>query len=166
MTTTTQAQGLPPQVAKFITVVSGIPGISEATLEKTYLPDVAVSDLSLPGAFADLPIAALRRTNGALKDELLFSVDFSIDRNEKGLKALEFLSWWVRDQSRGGENIQIRSIGLPPIAGKQVQLGHTLRFTIDWFYVNPSQEISQALLEVEKKASDLQQALALYKSAF
>lgn len=41
---------------------------TEAELGKTYLPDIKVADLSLPGPYADLPIAALRRSNGALPE--------------------------------------------------------------------------------------------------
>lgn len=68
---------------------------TEAELGKTYLPDIKVADLSLLGPYADLPIAALRRSNGALPE--------------------------VRDEARGGENMQIRSIGLPPMTGNNKQ---------------------------------------------
>lgn len=62
--------------------------------------------------------------------------------------------------------MQIRSIGLPPIAGNNKQLGHTLRFTVDWFYSNPSKDMSKLLAAVADMAKELETATALYKSAF
>lgn len=166
MSTATQAQGLPPEVSRLVAVVSSIKGLAEVELGKTYLPDVKVEDLSLPGPYADLPIAALRRSRGALPEELLLSINFRIERNEAGLKGLEFISWWVRDQSRAGENMQIRSIGLPPIVAGSRQLGTTLSFTVDWFYTNPSQSMAQVLAAIAEKAKSLELATGVYGSAF
>jgi hypothetical protein len=159
-------QDRPPEVAWLVSVVSSIPGVRECQLERIFLPEINVSDLALPGPIADLPIAAIRRTDGGLPEELLVSIDFRIERNEVGLKALEFLSWWVRDQSRAGANVQIRSIGLPPVVGNQKQLGTTLRFTIDWFYADPSQDIEKLLGAIGKMAKDLEQNLDFYRAAF
>jgi hypothetical protein len=166
MPATSDAQGPPAAVSRLVAAVSAIPGVSEAQLEKTYLPDVKLSDLSLPGPYADLPIATLRRSQGALPEELLLSINFRIERNEAGLKALEFLSWWTRDQSRGGENLQLRSLGLPPMMGDSKQLGHTLRFTIDWFYSNPARDMSKLFGAIAEKAQGLELAADLYRSAF
>src|SRR5262245_12390188 len=114
---TARAQDLPKEVKELVAAVKAIKGVTEVQAGKTYLPDIKAADLTLPGPYADLPIAAIRRTKGGLKNEQLVSIDFNVQRDEAGLKALEFLSWWVRDESRGGENMQIRSIGLPPMAG-------------------------------------------------
>ena len=62
--------------------------------------------------------------------------------------------------------MQIRSIGLPPIAGNAKQLGGTLRFTIDWFYVNQTQDIAKLLSAIAEKTKSLDQAIGIYKSAF
>lgn len=166
MTGISQAQGMPPEVARLVSAVSSVKGTTQVEIEKTYLPDVKVSDFSLPGASADLPIAALRRSKGALLDEQLLSIHFRIERNETGLKALEFLSWWVRDQSRGGETMQIRSMGLPPMIGDQKQLGSTLRFTIDWFYAGKSRNMQEVLAAMDAKAKELELAVKLYAAAF
>ncbi|MEL7258044.1 MAG: hypothetical protein AAFN80_09405, partial [Pseudomonadota bacterium] len=115
--TTATAQDLPEEVARLKQAVMAVPGIKTVGIGKLYLPDIAVSDLSLPGHFADLPIAALRRSNGALQDELLISIGFSIVPDESGMKAAEFLAWWVRDLSRSGDNMQLRAMALPPMAG-------------------------------------------------
>ena len=178
------ANEAPKEVARLTEAVKAIPGITDVELGKVYLPDVAISDLSLPGAYADLPAAALRRTKGALAtirpakplslrrtkgalpDELLLSIGFSIERDEKGLKALEFLAWWTRDQARGGENMQLRALALPPMAGNTKQLGQTLRFTIDWFYSNPSQDIGVVMKALDETAASLELATHLYRPAF
>ncbi|MES2612167.1 MAG: hypothetical protein V4679_18085 [Pseudomonadota bacterium] len=159
-------QDAPPEVVRLIAALTAIPGVTQAQLDNTYLPEVAVSDLSLPGPYADLPIAALRRSNGALENELLLSLEFRIQRNEAGLRAAEFLSWWVRDQSRGGENMQIRTIGQPPMVAGEQQLGRTLRFTIDWFYADTSEDTANVLSAVGGKALALELATNMYKDAF
>ncbi|NLR99450.1 hypothetical protein HGP17_21735 [Rhizobium sp. P38BS-XIX] len=156
----------PKEVARLTEAVKAIPGVTDAELGKVYLPHVAVSDLSLPGAYADLPAAALRRTNGALPEELLLSIGFSIERDEKGLKALEFLAWWTRDRARGGENMQLRALALPPMAANTKQLGQTLRFTIDWFYSNPSQDMGVVLKALDEAGASLEQATKIYRPAF
>jgi hypothetical protein len=161
-----ETNGPPLEVARLSNAVEGIPGISEASVGKTNLSDIAVSDLSLGGFYADLPIAVLRRSDGALPTELLLSIDFSISKDVQGLKALEFLAWWVRDQSRGGENMQLRSIALPPIAGGTVQLGETLRFTIDWFYNDPTENAAKVLQAIDNAAHDLETVIRLYQEAF
>ena len=166
MSSQASAQGEPPAVRRLSVAVLSVPGVATAEIGKTYLPDIKVAELSLPGPFAELPIAALRRSNGGLPNELLISINFTIQRNESGLKALEFLSWWARDQSRGGENVQLRSIGLPPIAGATKQLGTTLRFSLDWFYTSQSQDMSVVLRAIEDKAQSLELARKLYGSAF
>ncbi len=168
MTATTESgsQNIPDEIARLVATLSAIPGIAEAGLEKTYLPEVSVSDLGLPGPYADLPIAALRRSNGSLAQELLLSMNFRIHRSEAGLRAAEFLSWWVRDESRGGENMQIRSIGLPPVVAGQQQLGSTLRFTIDWFYADTSEDVARLLAAVDGKAQALGLATLMYRAAF
>jgi len=62
--------------------------------------------------------------------------------------------------------MQIRSIGLPPITGNTVQLGKTLRFTIDWFYTNPSENMQKVLAAVSEKAKSIEFATKMYEAAF
>lgn len=160
-------QDAPPEVVRLIAALTAIPGVTRAQLDNTYLPDVALADLSQPGGpHADLPIAALRRSGGALENELLLSLEFRIQRNEAGLRAAEFLSWWVREQSRLGENMQMRTLGLPPMVAGDQQLGRTLRFTIDWFYTDTSEDMANVLSAVGGKALALELATEMYKDAF
>jgi hypothetical protein len=157
---------LPKEVARLTQAVKSVPGITEANLNKIDLAEIDVSDLSLPGAYGDLPAAALRRTKGGLPDELLLSIGFSISRDESGLKALEFLAWWTRDRARGGDNMQLRALALPPMAAGATQLGQTLHFTIDWFYSNPSRDMSAVLKSVDETGASLEQATSIYRIAF
>lgn len=166
MTMQAAADGIPPEVQHLTQAVQGVPGISSVEVRRIYLPDLDIADLSLPGAFADLPAAALRRSDGGLPDESLLSINFEISRNESGLKGLEFLAWWARDQARSGHNIQLRTIALPPVRGGTKQLGKTLRFTIDWFYENPSQDMRVLLGAMEEAADSLESLTGLYNEAF
>lgn len=160
-------QDAPPEVVRLIAAITAIPGVTRAQLDNTYLPDVALADLSLPnGPHADLPIAALRRSGGALGNELLLSLEFRIQRNEGGLRAAEFLSWWVREQSRLGENMQLRTLGQPPMVAGEQQLGRTLRFNIDWFYTDTSEDMANVLSAIGGKALALELATEMYKDAF
>ena len=74
-------------------------------------------------------------------------------------KALEFLSWWVRDHARGGDSIQLRALALPPIPE---QFGKTLTFTIDYFYADPEQDIDKLLNSIQKLADSLNDAKIQY----
>lgn len=160
-------QDAPAEVVRLIAALTAVPGVTQAQLDNTYLPEVALADLSLPnGPHADLPIAALRRSGGALDNEVLLSLEFRIQRNEGGLRAAEFLSWWVREQSRLGENMQLRTLGQPPMVAGEQQLGRTLRFTIDWFYADTSEDMANVLSAVGGKALALELATEMYKDAF
>lgn len=162
-----QDHDAPAEVVRLIAALTAIPGVTQAQLDNSYLPDVALADLSLPnGPHADLPIAALRRSNGALANEVLLSLEFRIQRNEAGLRAAEFLSWWVREQSRLGENMQLRTLGQPPMVAGEQQLGRSLRFTIDWFYTDTSEDMVNVLSAVGGKALALELATEMYKDAF
>lgn len=164
--TTTHAQNIPHEVLRLQQAVESVPGITAVEITRVYLPDLVLSDLSLPGAFADLPAAALRRSAGGRPDESLLSINFEITRDEIGLKGLEFLAWWSRDRARSGENIQLRANALPPMGNGTKQLGSTLRFTVDWFYENPSQDIGQLLRAMDEAAVSLETFTNLYADAF
>jgi hypothetical protein len=82
----------------------------------------------------------------------------------EGWRSLEFISWWVRDQARGGTNIQLRPFALPPIAGKNLQLGQTLRFHIDLFGLAKGDDLTPVLTAVQKLADDLKDTMKMYES--
>jgi hypothetical protein len=115
---------------------------------------------SLPGEFGDMPHALLRRSNGGLPNEAWANTEITLTRDGAGWLTLEFLAWWVRDQSRGGELIQMRPMALPP-KGFDVQLGRTLKFIIDHFAVCPDDPTPMLQL-LESRGAELSQAIDIY----
>jgi len=163
------AGGPPEQVIALESAFRSVPGISEASVEKHYYSKedlIKLEELNFGGKYADLPIAMLKRSEGNPQNEVLIVVEFRIEMKEQGLKALEFLSWWVRDQSRSGENLQIRTIGLPPMAGDKIQLGNTLRFWFEAYIVTESEDIKLVLAEMGKLANSINENLKFYEKAF
>jgi hypothetical protein len=156
-----QARGadLPPEVRELQKAFESMSGITDAAVDKTDVSGIPASDLGLL-PYGDLPIGALRRTKGGMEHEVVVSVDFGITRDARGLKALEFVSWWVRDQARGGEPIQVRSLALPPI-GKQ--FGTTLRFTVDYFHSDPDEDAGKLLAKIAELARGLETAKDIYE---
>ena len=162
----TETSTLPAEVQRLDRAIAGVPGISSVEISRVYLPDVALSDLSLPGPYGDLPAAALRRSDGGLAEETLISIRFEISRDEVGLEGLEFLAWWVRDRARAGHNVQLRAIGLPPMVGGVKQLGTTLSFSIDMFHENPAQDVARLLRALDEAAASAETVTRLYGEAF
>jgi hypothetical protein len=152
---------MPPEVKELQEAIQSIPGVTDAAVGKIDLSDIPDSDLGLL-PYGDLPIGALRRTKGGSPSEVLIFVNFGITQDSRGLKALEFISWWVRDQARGGEPIQIRSLALPPLGD---QFGKSLRFTIDYFYADPKEDISKLLSKVKKLAEEINDSKRVYPHA-
>jgi len=160
---------IPKEVEKFENAFRGVPGIIFAEVNHCNHSSGNVSwfiEQSYPGEFADLPIAMLNRTLGNLENEVLVFVNFGISRDELGLLGLEFLSWWARDLSRSGLNIQIRTIGLPPIIGGKVQLGETLRFHFEAYLPCETEGMEPILKQLNELADSLKINLEDYKQAF
>lgn len=152
---------MPPEVRKLQHAIEFIPGITDAVVGKVDLSDIQESDLGLL-PYGGLPLGALRRTNGGLAGEVVVVVNFGITRDPKGLKALEFISWWVRDAARGSKPIQVRSLALPQIG---TQFGNSLRFTIDYFHTDPEGDMDKLLSKVGKLTDQLDMAKRLYPHA-
>ena len=155
---------LPTEIAEFVYALQGLSGIESVESQKWYLPDVPLEHLALL-AFGNLPLATLRRSGGGLKDEILVTFTFRPEKNQHGWQALEFLSWWARDQSRGGHNVQIRSLALPPQIGNHIQFGTTLTFVIEFFLADQGQDIGAILAAIQGHARDIAQSRALYAEA-
>ncbi|WP_342316319.1 hypothetical protein [Lysobacter sp. FW306-1B-D06B] len=68
----------------------------------------------------------------------------------------------MRDAARAGEPMQVRSLALPPLGN---QFGKTLRFTIDYFYVDSEEDIGKLLSKVGGLADSLNDAKGLYPQA-
>jgi hypothetical protein len=141
----------PPQVEALHAALRRLVAVREVTTGLKNLASYEPRTYSFPGEFGDLPHALLRRTNGGLPDEMWANTEFELSHDEAGWMTLEFLAWWVRDLSRGGRQIQLRPMALPPRA-YEVQLGRTLKFIIDHFIVG---DLSAALAEMQSRAESL-----------
>ena len=119
---------LPPQVQKLVDAITQLPGVAGCFCGPKPLEGFDPSHLSLPGEFADMPQVVIRRTSGGLKGEVMIQTEVILDRSPEAWLTLEFLSWWVRDWARGGEQIQMRSTALPPKA-YEIQLGELSSFS-------------------------------------
>lgn len=115
-------------------------------------------ELLMISQYSHLPIAALLRTNGGLKNEVLIQFEFRLDNSLESLNSLEFLAWFVRDSSRSGTKIQLRPFALPPVTPNGRQLGTTLKFHIDLFIDN----IEETLEPAFKIISELNKTLNLF----
>lgn len=155
----------PKAIASFHTILEQLPGVLNVCSGIDPLHGLTNKDLSLV-ELGHLPHAALRRTDGGLEHEVLFQVEFQLEPKPASWKTLEFLAWFVRDQARGGELMQLRPFALPPLAGQTVQLGHTLKFQIDVFLYPEEQNLDFILEKVAAIRNSLEQAIDWYGSAF
>lgn len=154
----------PVEISNFHKLLLELPGVTNVSSGIESLAGLALEELSLI-EFAHLPHAALRRTNGGLDDEVLIQVEFHLLQTLEGWRTLEFLAWFVRDQARGGESLQLRPFGLPPIAEAETQLGNTLRFHLDLFCLNSNDGLEPILAKVKEIGQCLKTAIEIYRSA-
>ena len=154
---------LPKEVAAFHAALERLAAVSDVSTGFKPLADYPPETYSLPAEFGDLPHALLRRTEGGLKDEAWANTEFCLSTDEAGWLTLEFLAWWVRDLSRGAEQIQMRPMALPPVA-YDVQLGRTLKFIIDHFVICPDGPAT-ALAVMQDRADSLNSSINTYAEA-
>jgi hypothetical protein len=151
----------PPQIERLRSVLKALPGVVEVAADHTTLQDINVQELALV-PFGDLPHAAIRRTNGGLPAEALGQVFITLSPTVESWRTLEFVSWQVRDWSRAGRNVQIRTRGLPPVIGGQIQLGSSLRVLIEFFVSGLATDPDAILRDLDEFAKDLQSSLRMY----
>mgnify|MGYP001793972167 FL=1 len=156
------ADDYPCQVKKFHRALYRLRGVVEVNTGLKPLDKISLSDYGLSGKLGDLPHALLRRTQGGLPDEAWANTDVILSYDRAGWLTLEFLSWWVRDQSRGGAQIQMRPQALPPLAGEEIQLGRTLKFVIDHFCVLTTRGPASMLALLEAQGQALNTAVDSY----
>jgi len=154
----------PDPVQRLHDAIASLHGVRTVELGVQRIEDLSVHVLSLPGEFADLPHALIRRTKGGRKDESLVTATIVFEQSRTGWVALEFLAWWVRDLSRSGDHVQMRALALPPV-GYDTQLGRTLKFVIEWFFVDASEDGGPILQAVGKLAHSLQTSIEQYRDA-
>jgi hypothetical protein len=151
----------PKEVQEFHDALERLPGITNACSTIVTLDGVKENEFSLL-IFADMPLGAMRRTHGGLAQEALVQFEFEVAQTKAGWRSLEFMAWYVRDLSRGGEAIQMRPKALPPTTHDSVQLGKTLRFQIDLFWEKAGKDLKPILLKIGELAKSLCNTIEVY----
>ncbi len=151
----------PPEVETLHAALRRLVAVEEVTTGLKRLADYEPKTYSFPGEFGDLPHALLRRTAGGLADEMWAHTEFELTRDEAGWLTLEFLAWWARDLARGGEQVELRPMALPPRAD-EVQLGRTLKFILDHFIPCPGGDPAPALAAMQDRGESLARSIDLY----
>ncbi|WP_371367117.1 hypothetical protein SRRS_12070 [Sporomusa rhizae] len=151
----------PIDIQNFQDAIYNIVGISNVESGICDLSDVD-SQLLSTVEYAHLPIAALLRTEGGKPTELMAQFRFVIDKSTDGLKALEFIAWFIRDCARGGKKIQLTPFALPPETPYGKQLGNTLRFHIDLFCEGISENLDPVFDIIRQLNQSLTLAINLY----
>ncbi len=150
----------PPEVEEFHAALRRLSAVLDVNTGLKSLDEFPPDVYSLPGELGDLPHALLRRTNGGLPGEAWAHTEVVLAPTADGWLALEFLAWWVRDCSRGGEQIQLRPMALPP-RGFEKQLGSTLKLIVDQFETCPD-DPSPMLRALRSRADSLNSAIDDY----
>lgn len=151
----------PPQIEHLHTVLGSLPSVTDVSSGIESLQGVTSEELRL-SSFGTLPIGALHRTKGGLDAEALIQFELVLNASPQAWRTIEFLAWFIRDQSRGGMAIQLRPFALPPEVQGQVQLGHTLRWHIDLFCAQVDSDLSLQLEQVGTIARELEMAMRIY----
>ena len=155
----------PPQVQQLIDAILALPGVAGCFCSPKPLEDVSADDLSLPGEFGDLPQVAIRRTDGGIDSEVMIQTEIIFDRSPGAWVSLEFLAWWVRDWGRSGHNIQMRPMALPPKA-YEIQLGRTLKFFIEYFLIEETENYETTLGVAAEMAESIAENFQNYSDCF
>lgn len=147
----------PKEIEAFQNTISSLKGIENVNSRIDNLEVIKGEDLRFVN-FSHLPIATLLRTEGGKVNEFLVQFEFTIDRSEESLVSLEFISWFLKDEARSGNPLQLRSFALPPQIAGNIQLRTTLKFHID-FFINDAPETLQPILD---EIAELNKSISLF----
>ena len=140
-----------------------LPGVYAVESSLDRLQGLSSADLS-GVKIGHLPHAVLRRSDGGLAGEMLVQVQFRLEPTERSWGTLEFLAWFVRDEARSGEYLQLRPFGLAPNADGSWRLGETLGFHIDLFVEQVHDDLAPVVAKVQSLAEDLNRAIDMYQA--
>jgi hypothetical protein len=157
-----EAEGAPPEIISFAETASRVPGVVDIDIGLNWLEGITIKDLSLPAEYALLPHLAIMRSNGGQKNEAVIRVEIIFEKSLAGWVGLEFLSWWVRDLTRSGMQIQLRPIAFPPQVGARIQLGHTLKFYLEIFVTEKSGNPLKVARQLKEYEESLSMSLRIY----
>jgi hypothetical protein len=155
---------LPEEVLQLRNTLQSLSGVRDVDIGVHHLTGLSERDLSLPGEFGDFPHLVIRRSKSSVKNEVLVAVEVWMTQDYQGWIALEFLAWWVRDQSRGGEQVQMCPLALPPVA-YGTQLGRTLKFVIEFFCLDRGENSGPVLKKLTEFTESLEYSLENYAEA-
>jgi hypothetical protein len=158
-------QSYPQEIQEFHNQLLRLPGIYDIISGINNLQGFRPEHLAL-SSFSRLPQGSLRRATGGLQREALIQFEFRIEKTLQAWKSLEFLAWFVREQARAGEQIQMRPGGLTPIVNGKIQLGETLYFQIYLFLPNAPLELAPVLTKVRTLTQALEKSLNQYQAAW
>lgn len=153
---------LPPAIEALTRELLALPGVENVEARHTPLEEFDIAHVGLV-PFGDLPHAALLRTKGGLPGEALGQFLIELRPVLESWRSLEFLSWQVRDWSRAGRRIQIRSRGLPPVIDNRIQLGTSLVFILEFFVDGMERDAQRLLHEIAEFANDLRASRSLHR---
>jgi hypothetical protein len=157
---------LPDEIQAFHDALEQLDGVESVESGIRSLDGIRAEDLRLAGPFADLPHAALRRTGGGLKDEAYLQFEIVLSANDAGWRALDFLAWFVRDQARGGEYVQLRPFALPPSGPNGPRrLGAQPTFHLDLFWLDAGEDLAPILARVAEITKTFELTRRLYLGA-
>ncbi|MFH6991992.1 hypothetical protein [Flavobacterium sp. FlaQc-48] len=152
----------PEEIDLFQKTIGSLKGIENVSSGIDNLEGIKGSDLG-DVSLSHLPLATLLRTDGGLKDEVMLQFEFTLDKSSGSLISLEFLSWFFRDQARGGVLIQLRPFALPPKTADRFQIGETLKFHIDYFIEDAPESLQPILDKVLSLNKSLEMFIKLYE---
>lgn len=153
----------PPEVTVMVEALNSIPGVQDVEVGLQAIDDIDLESLTLSGIFALMPHLAIRRSGGGKSNEALITFAFDLSKDQQGWVALEFISWWIRDMCRAEHELQIRPLAFPPSAGDTVQLGKSLSFRLEIFYVEPNDDPMKIAQYVGECGESLSSSVSLYQ---
>jgi hypothetical protein len=150
----------PAEIQEFQDLLASLLGINDVCSGIDEISDLHAAALCLL-EYAHLPIGAMLRSDGGFPNEHLLQFEFTIDGSRESLASLAFLSWFVRDQARGGEGVQLRPFALPP-QPSGLQIVDTLKFHIDLFLKCQRGDLPGLLKPVLSLHKALKMAIEIY----
>lgn len=148
----------PPEVIAFNEAMLRFASVRTVRTQYVTPEKMPVETFSLPFHYGDIPHALYRRTNGILANEVWGHTEFTLTADSYGWFTLEYLSWWIRDLSRSREQVQLRSMAMPPnVTTDKPQLGTSLKFIIDHLAAgdDPEQRLVKDIGERARSLNDM-----------
>lgn len=156
------SEGYPREAQALHAALMRLPGVYAVESSVDRLQGLSSTDLA-GVQVGHLPHAALRRSGGGLAGEVLVQVQFRLEPTNASWRTLEFLAWFVRDEARSGEYLQLRPFGLSPDSDA-AKLGETLGFHIDLFCEQVNADLAPVVAKVQALADDLSRAIDMYQA--